>query len=198
MNKKVVILMAIVFSFIVFYSCAKKEAPTTTTTTTIEVEVQEPKVSTPTFSPAPGEYKDEQSISLSCETTDAKIKYTTDGTTPNENSLQYRGIPIKVSSVMKIKAIAIKEGLENSDVAEGNYTIKKEEIKGVKNVDGKKHFIRWGENLWSICKKYYNDPWYYPALFEANPTLKSPRKIYAGTYLIVPDKSSLKRWDFKK
>jgi len=76
-------------------------------------------------------------------------------------------------------------------------TIKKEEIKGIRRLEGKKHYIRWGDNLWNICKKYYKDPWYYPALAEAND-IKNPRLIYAGTYIIIPPKNTLKRWDFSR
>lgn len=75
--------------------------------------------------------------------------------------------------------------------------VKKEEIKGRKNLEGKKHYVRWGDNLWNICKKYYKDPWYYPALAEANE-IKNPRLIYAGTYIIIPPKNTLKRWDFSR
>jgi len=75
--------------------------------------------------------------------------------------------------------------------------VKSKEVVGVKDISGKKHFIRRGENLWNICKKYYNDPWFYPSLAEKN-NLKSPRKIIAGTYLVIPSKTELKRWDFKK
>jgi nucleoid-associated protein YgaU len=79
--------------------------------------------------------------------------------------------------------------------------LKKEEenksIIGKKDLKGKKHYIRWGENLWNISRKYYMDPWYYPSLAEIN-NLKNPRKIFAGTYLIIPNKTDLSRWDFKK
>jgi len=74
---------------------------------------------------------------------------------------------------------------------------KEEDIKGVRNLVGKKHFIRRGDNLWNICKRYYKDPWYYPDLAKVND-IKNPRKIYTGRYLIIPDKSSIKRWDFSK
>ncbi len=74
--------------------------------------------------------------------------------------------------------------------------VQKEKIIGEKSPKGIKHYIRWGDNLWNICKKYYDDPWYYPALAEAN-NIKNPRLIYAGTNLIIPPKSDLKRWDFR-
>ena len=73
----------------------------------------------------------------------------------------------------------------------------KKEIKGKRDIKGKKHFVRRGNNLWNICKKYYKDPWYYPDLADVNK-IKNPRKIYIGTYIIIPPKSDLKRWDFSK
>lgn len=57
---------------------------------------------------------------------------------------------------------------------------------GYKNV----HHIKWGDNLWNICKKYYNNPWYYAHLAEIN-NIKNPRLIYAGDTLNIPDKSEL-------
>lgn len=77
------------------------------------------------------------------------------------------------------------------------YVAPKPETTGVKTLSGKKHFIRRGDNLWNICKKYYGDPWYYPDLAKYN-NLRSPRFIIAGQNLIIPDKSELKRWDFSK
>ena len=75
--------------------------------------------------------------------------------------------------------------------------VKDDEIKGVRKIEGKKHFIRRGDNLWNICKKYYGDPWYYPDLASVN-NIKNPRLILAGKYLTIPPKSSLKRWDFSR
>ena len=77
------------------------------------------------------------------------------------------------------------------------YVAPKPETTGVKTLNGKKHYIRRGDNLWNICKKYYGDPWYYPDLAKYN-NLRSPRFIIAGQNLIIPDKSELKRWDFSK
>ena len=70
----------------------------------------------------------------------------------------------------------------------------KKEITGTKKVEGVQHYIVWGDNLWNICKKYYDDPWYYPALAEVN-NIKIPRLIYVGTYINIPPKNSLKRWN---
>jgi hypothetical protein len=68
---------------------------------------------------------------------------------------------------------------------------------GVKDREGKTHYIRWGDNLWNICKHYYGDPWYYPSLAEYNE-LPNRRKIYAGKTLVIPPKSKLTRWDFSR
>jgi len=79
-------------------------------------------VATPTFFPAGGTYDAPQSVSISCSTSGATIRYTTDGSTPNANSPQYT-VPFTVSSTTTIKAIAIKEGMNNSAVATATYVI---------------------------------------------------------------------------
>jgi nucleoid-associated protein YgaU len=71
---------------------------------------------------------------------------------------------------------------------------KQEEILGTKNKDGKERFIRWGDNLWTICKDEYGSPWYYSSLAEYND-IPNPRLIYAGKTIIIPPKTSLEiRW----
>ena len=81
------------------------------------------KVSTPTFSVAAGTYTGSQSVTLSCTTTGATIHYTTDGTTPTSSSPTYSSA-ITVDVTQTIKAIAIKDDMTNSDVAQAAYTIK--------------------------------------------------------------------------
>ena len=68
---------------------------------------------TPTFSPAAGVYNTVQNVTISCETTDATIYYTTNGNDPTTSSDVYTS-PIAVSSAMTIKALAVKSGLSNS------------------------------------------------------------------------------------
>ena len=75
----------------------------------------------PTFSPAAGTKTGAQNITISA-VTGATIYYTTDGSDPDENSSEYSSaIPISASTT--IKAIAIKSGMANSEIASATYTI---------------------------------------------------------------------------
>ena len=80
----------------------------------------------PSFSPAGGTYTSSQSVSLSCATDGASIYYRIDGAEPTADTTdgsQLYSSPITVNVNMTIKAIAVKEGMENSAVADATYTI---------------------------------------------------------------------------
>lgn len=83
------------------------------------------KVATPTFSPAEAEgdvlYGTE--VAISCETEGATIHYTTDESTPTSSSPTYSSA-ISITDAMVIKAIAIKDNWDNSDVIEATYYLK--------------------------------------------------------------------------
>lgn len=81
-----------------------------------------PQVATPTFSPTAGTYTSAQSVTIACATDGATIYYTTDGTEPTTSSTVYSA-PISVSETTTIKAIAVKNGMANSAVAEAEYII---------------------------------------------------------------------------
>ena len=81
-----------------------------------------PTCATPTFTPEAGTYFEEQTVAIACTTADATIYYTLDGSEPDENSEVYE-TPITVAESLTIKAIAMKEGYENSNVASAEYTI---------------------------------------------------------------------------
>jgi hypothetical protein len=81
-----------------------------------------PVAATPTFSPVAGTYMSEQSVTISCETANAAIYYTLDGSDPTENSTLYSA-PITVNETTTIKAIAVASGYDNSTIAEATYTI---------------------------------------------------------------------------
>ena len=86
-------------------------------------------VETPTFAPEAGTYfvfsGGTQLVHLYCGTTGATIYYTLDGTTPtNESSVydNYLAIPLPLGETT-VKAIAIKEGMNNSAVVSATYNV---------------------------------------------------------------------------
>jgi chitinase len=80
------------------------------------------KVAAPTFNPAGGTYNSTQLVTISCATTDATIRYTTDGSVPTADSTIYTGA-IDIASTTTLKAIAMKPGMSDSDIAVAAYTI---------------------------------------------------------------------------
>lgn len=79
------------------------------------------QLAAPTFNPAGGAYDSEQSVTISAAE-GAKIYYTTDKTDPTTSSTEYSG-SITVSKTTTIRAIAVKDGYTNSEIAEATYTI---------------------------------------------------------------------------
>ncbi len=78
------------------------------------------KVSQPVITPNGGEITADTEISISCDTEDASIYYTIDGTDPTTASTLYEA-PFKLASDATVKAIAVKEGLENSSIASATF-----------------------------------------------------------------------------
>ena len=82
------------------------------------------KVADPIFSPPPGKYTNPQMITLSCSTSLATIRYTTNGSEPTISSPIYSR-PIDVSETTTIKAKAYKSGKTPSNTVTGTFTIYK-------------------------------------------------------------------------
>lgn len=81
-----------------------------------------PTCATPTFDPEDGETFDESiSVELATTTDGATIYYTTDGTTPTTSSSAY-STALNFTETTTVKAIAAKEGANNSAVASATYT----------------------------------------------------------------------------
>ena len=81
-----------------------------------------PTCATPTFSPAAGTYTQAQNVSISCATEGATIYYTTNGNDPTTSSSVY-STPLTISQTTTVKAIAVKDGYDDSSVASATYTI---------------------------------------------------------------------------
>lgn len=82
-----------------------------------------PQVATPTFSPAGGVYTSAQNVTISCATTGATIRYTTNGTTPTEVSDIAPNKPIAITASTLLKAKAFKTNYTPSGVQSGQYQI---------------------------------------------------------------------------
>ncbi len=81
-------------------------------------------VATPVFNPESGaELKAGEKITITTETEGAEIRYTTDGTEPTAESTLYTEEGIEFTEDVTIKAIAVKEGMLDSDVATASYTL---------------------------------------------------------------------------
>lgn len=78
---------------------------------------------TPTFSVAPGEVEQGTVVEILCETEGAVIHFTVDGTEPTADSDVYTDA-IVIEEDMTIKAMAMREGWNDSSVATAVYTVK--------------------------------------------------------------------------
>ena len=79
-------------------------------------------VQNPQFSLASGTYNGTQNLTISSPTKGVEIRYTTDGSEPNENSKLY--VPtVKISKDTTIKAIAYRKGMITSGVSTATYKI---------------------------------------------------------------------------
>ncbi|PHV70180.1 hypothetical protein CS063_11930 [Sporanaerobium hydrogeniformans] len=79
------------------------------------------KVKTPVISPNGGTFSSSQAVTLVSGTTDAIIYYTTNGTEPTAASTVY-STPFTITSSLTVKAIAVKGGMVNSDIASASFT----------------------------------------------------------------------------
>ena len=79
-------------------------------------------VALPTFSPEAGVYFEPQTVTISCETVDATIHYTMDGSTPTEDSPVY-STALSIDETTTVKAKAWKNGYQPSPVATATYSI---------------------------------------------------------------------------
>ncbi len=79
-------------------------------------------VATPTFQPPAGTYTTAQSVTISCLTAGATIRYTMDASEPSETSEIYTA-PLQVATTTTVKAKAFYEGWTPSATAAAAYTI---------------------------------------------------------------------------
>lgn len=102
-----------------------------------EAEVAVPQVDVPKIYPDNNAFYDSIEITIDCDTATAGIFYTLDGTEPKITSTPYTGT-FYIDTTTTIKAKAYKCGLETSAVAEKEYVLLPNSIRGQES----KHEIR--------------------------------------------------------
>jgi agmatine/peptidylarginine deiminase len=85
------------------------------------LEIQQ--VTAPVFSPEPGFYEEEIFVTIDCDTDEAVIHFTLDGSLPDEESQIYTE-PIQISMTTVIKAAASSDLYLPSEIVVAEYTIK--------------------------------------------------------------------------
>ncbi len=103
----------------------------------------------PTISLPSGTYSGEQTVTITSETSGATIYYTTDGNNPTTSSNYIsNGGSVTIDQTCTLKAMAVKSGMNNSDVATAEYVITtgaaniyKKVTDDNQLVDGKKYII---------------------------------------------------------
>lgn len=113
MKSKLLMVLLILSLLFIFTGCPPTED---------QIEIKE-KVATPTFEPQGGTYSSIQSVRITCSTSGAIIYFTTDGSNPTTSSAKYDDSTGVFMLGGTLKAMAVKEGYENSDIAEATYTI---------------------------------------------------------------------------
>lgn len=88
-----------------------------------EIEVVLLDTAAPVITPDSCDFINEMSVSMSCETPGAQIYYTTDGSVPSVSSHRYEK-PVILTKTTTLKAIAIAENRNDSEVVMKNYTYK--------------------------------------------------------------------------
>lgn len=109
------------YSDTVYFTNLTNNNGSTTRSVSLQISSAQ-KVATPTFNPSGGMYTSPLTVTISCTTSSATIRYTTDGSTPTETSPQYAA-PISISTTTTLKARAWRSGWTPSDVASATYTI---------------------------------------------------------------------------
>jgi hypothetical protein len=91
---------------------------------TFDGGVIQAKVEVPSFNPASGTFTSPQQVTITCATSGATIKYTTDGTAPSSSNgtIISSGGSITLNATTTLKAYAYKNGMTDSDIASVVYT----------------------------------------------------------------------------
>lgn len=90
------------------------------------VDPEKDTVATPEIIPSGGEISSGTNISISCQTNDATIYYTTDGKSPTSASTLYTE-PFALYADATVKTFAVRAGMNSSEVVEATFKIRNPE-----------------------------------------------------------------------
>ena len=97
---------------------------------TISFKTAQLERATVAFTPVSGSYlTNNDGVTITSTPTDAVIYYTTDGTIPTKASSKYES-PIKCTTDMTVKAFAVREGYDDSEIETAQYYKSQSEIVG--------------------------------------------------------------------
>ena len=144
-------------------------------------EVVKKTVATPTITPNGGELKyGNNTVSIACDTDGATIYYTIDGTEPTTSSTKYTGA-FTLSSNATVKAIAVKTGWNNSDVASASFTYTVETV-ATPTITPNGGELKYGNNTVTIACATDGATIYYTTN-GATPTTSSTK--YTGAFTLT-------------
>ncbi len=141
----------------------------------------------PMASPPGGEVEPGTWVTLTTTTDGAAIYYTLDGSTPSNSSTKYTE-PIKVTAAMTIKAIAVKDGMIDSEAMMEQYTVQLPAPSAPENVTGaagdKQVTLNWST---VANAQSYNVYKYEGASAPANATdwILIQQDVTASTYTVT-------------
>ena len=152
---------------------------TTSGTLTLYAQWRAPnQVASVQFNPATGPVDTGTTVTLSCDTTNATIYYTTDGSDPATSSNRYTSTPITITTQTTIKAYAVKSGMTDSSVTEMIYSLNQYTVQFVLNrgsftESGKETSLSVQSGTEVVLKNYQVKRagytfggWYYDATFN--------------------------------
>ncbi len=61
------------------------------------------------------------------------------------------------------------------------------------NGENIEYIIKKGDTLWDISNTFFKDPFLWPFIWKANPSIANPDLIYAGNKLVIPSLAPLER-----
>ena len=144
-------------------------------------EVVKETVATPAITPNGGELKyGNNTVSIACDTDGATIYYTIDGTEPTTSSTKYTGA-FTLSSNATVKAIAVKSGWNNSDVASASFTYTVETV-ATPTITPNGGELKYGNNTITIACATADATIYYTTN-GATPTTSSTK--YTGAFTLT-------------